>query len=558
MEPATATIVPTLDGFAEGFVVFRFLKTAAHLDLGENDVLRIYKGTWPFGEVLHTIDRSNQEQYRGNAVVVEGKATLVYTGAANNDLRFWYYTGDYTFTTHLGQPMAIWSDFIEPNSHVVVDDNYMDGAEFLPVIFAHFDEQKNYVSSSTAFCLQTEADVPTLYGALDSDNVATYPGQISYQLEHFEDYPFHEIPDFPDKRRVAAGIMYLADRANSITDPEQLAEIQLAIWTLQGQRFDYNEWYNEASVNTIEIDQEPVLFSITTLSSNQATAVVSKPIYVEITMVGGILASNLLTLDIPQGVIIQSITGGSLQGDNEIFLYGDKLTLELISAEPIKTRLGAEWRYANGIRSRNLKVYMPCDPTYQPFIAVNDSNRAYPNLLIDLEWYASTLPVQLASFELYKENDRVKLQWETTEELQFSHFEVERSVDGREWVKVDRVNAKGKGIYTAEDGEIRLGTIFYRLKMVDQDGSFGYSPTRSIALMLDHIIAVYPNPVSYSLRINTESVENVSLYNLNGVKIADSNGGASLDVSALPDGLYLGLVKYKNGTQKIQKIVVRK
>lgn len=94
--------------------------------------------------------------------------------------------------------------------------------------------------------------------------------------------------------------------------------------------------------------------------------------------------------------------------------------------------------------------------------------------------------------------------------------------------------------------------------MVDQDGSFGYSPTRSIALMLDHIIAVYPNPVSYSLRINTESVENVSLYNLNGVKIADSNGGASLDVSALPDGLYLGLVKYKNGTQKIQKIVVRK
>lgn len=142
MEPATATIVPTLDGFAEGFVVFRFLKTAAHLDLGENDVLRIYKGTWPFGEVLHTIDRSNQEQYPGNAVVVEGKATLVYTGAANNDLRFRYYTGDYTFTTHLGQPMAIWSDFIEPNSHVVVDDNYMDGAEFLPVIFAHFDEQK--------------------------------------------------------------------------------------------------------------------------------------------------------------------------------------------------------------------------------------------------------------------------------------------------------------------------------------------------------------------------------------------------------------------------------
>lgn len=76
--------------------------------------------------------------------------------------------------------------------------------------------------------------------------------------------------------------MYLADRANSITDPEQLAEIQLAIWTLQGQRFDYNEWYNEASVNTIEIDQEPDLYSITTLPSNQATAVVSKPTYVEI------------------------------------------------------------------------------------------------------------------------------------------------------------------------------------------------------------------------------------------------------------------------------------
>jgi len=106
------------------------------------------------------------------------------------------------------------------------------------------------------------------------------------------------------------------------------------------------------------------------------------------------------------------------------------------------------------------------------------------------------------------------------------------------------------------------GKVYYRLKMIDIDGSFSYSNT--IALRLDcnkNLVFVYPNPVSDVLNVNvTNSNENSTTANL-----FDSDGrlvfakklisGTNLiDMKKFPSGLYL-LELNNNGEKQHFKII---
>ncbi|ODS86104.1 MAG: hypothetical protein ABS46_01480 [Cytophagaceae bacterium SCN 52-12] len=63
----------------------------------------------------------------------------------------------------------------------------------------------------------------------------------------------------------------------------------------------------------------------------------------------------------------------------------------------------------------------------------------------------SALPVTLLSFKAEKQENTVLLTWQTTEEKDFSHFDVERSAAARNWQAIGRVAAKGNGAYTFTD-----------------------------------------------------------------------------------------------------------
>ena len=91
------------------------------------------------------------------------------------------------------------------------------------------------------------------------------------------------------------------------------------------------------------------------------------------------------------------------------------------------------------------------------------------------------------------------LQWKTTNEINTSHFEVQRSKDGINFTKIGMVqaaNITGINNYFFTDAAPLLGNNYYRLKQIDMDGRFTYSKIVTITFQsIINSLIIYPNPV---------------------------------------------------------------
>jgi hypothetical protein len=121
------------------------------------------------------------------------------------------------------------------------------------------------------------------------------------------------------------------------------------------------------------------------------------------------------------------------------------------------------------------------------------------------------LPVTLVSLIGAHEHGLVTLRWKTSEELNSSHFIVERSSNGTQFTAAGNIRANqiGNHTYSYEDlGYTLLRTTYYRLKMVDLDGSFTYSRIINVtqdAKNLNRALSAYPNPAIAGKQITVES-----------------------------------------------------
>lgn len=172
--------------------------------------------------------------------------------------------------------------------------------------------------------------------------------------------------------------------------------------------------------------------------------------------------------------------------------------------------------------------------------------------------------MELIGFTVTKKDEKsALLNWQTASEINTTHFEVERSRDGQQFQYMTTVMALGNpnegAIYSMEDPDPFKGTTYYRLKMVDVDGRFAWSPIRSIVLnALPEQIMVYPNPVSDSRVLNIKSVFNTpvnfEMFDASGKRVRSAvieNGNGTVGLKDLPAGAYFFLVKgdafMKNG-----------
>lgn len=113
------------------------------------------------------------------------------------------------------------------------------------------------------------------------------------------------------------------------------------------------------------------------------------------------------------------------------------------------------------------------------------------------------LPVKLLSFTGTYKNGASILNWVAENQVNFSAYEVERSIDGNKFQSVGVVNRQGTGLdkqqyqYAENLTSIPADAFYYRLKMVDIDGKYSYSNV--ILLRKDGIraggLSVSPNPV---------------------------------------------------------------
>ncbi|MCB0738063.1 MAG: T9SS type A sorting domain-containing protein [Bacteroidetes bacterium] len=166
---------------------------------------------------------------------------------------------------------------------------------------------------------------------------------------------------------------------------------------------------------------------------------------------------------------------------------------------------------------------------------------------------STVLPVELTHFNAnwVEEGKTVQLSWETAQELNNSHFEIERSFNGEEWSQIGIVEGNGTtelvqsyhftdhGVSSFDHG---LSTVFYRLKQVDYNGEFEYSPVRTLFVNEQRRtqtlnLSFYPNPAKDKI-IVSQPVQ-VKVYNLQGVLLLNEFASQNLDLTTLASGQYI-------------------
>lgn len=176
-----------------------------------------------------------------------------------------------------------------------------------------------------------------------------------------------------------------------------------------------------------------------------------------------------------------------------------------------------------------------------------------------------TLPLNLGNFTAVKQASGIKLNWETLSEQNTSHFEIERSTDGVNFISVGSINAKGnttdKQFYTYTDVQAMAGTIFYRLKQTDTDNSYTYS--RVIMIKNDSSIITFqlsPNPARDALQVQLSSLQKeivkVMIIDAAGksvyygsIQLLEGNNSVSIPVQHLAQGIYHLIIDRKESRQ---------
>ncbi|MCH9028722.1 MAG: T9SS type A sorting domain-containing protein [Bacteroidetes bacterium] len=112
------------------------------------------------------------------------------------------------------------------------------------------------------------------------------------------------------------------------------------------------------------------------------------------------------------------------------------------------------------------------------------------------------LPVELTSFSASVKNSAVILNWETVTEVNNYGFDIERSTNNSNWMAIGFVEGHGNSnspkYYNFSDTDIVQSSKYhYRLKQIDNDGTFEYSDVISVIVGIPVLFALsqnYPNP----------------------------------------------------------------
>ncbi len=180
------------------------------------------------------------------------------------------------------------------------------------------------------------------------------------------------------------------------------------------------------------------------------------------------------------------------------------------------------------------------------------------------------LPVTLVSFGVsVEERGNVRLDWATTGEANSSHFEIEHRTAESSWIPVGRVKASisstGLRSYYHIHVNPSSSVHYYRLKMVDLDGSYAYSGIRHADLtgIAANPVAVYPNPAGEYImldRLDRSGVSSLRLLNMSGAEVPFKEDRTSglVYTGHLPAGVYLLHINRNHSPGQVLRIVIRK
>ena len=186
------------------------------------------------------------------------------------------------------------------------------------------------------------------------------------------------------------------------------------------------------------------------------------------------------------------------------------------------------------------------------------------------------LPVQLLYFNVYRENNNlVRCEWSTASEINNDYFAIEGSKDGTTFERIGMMQGAGNSSITLNyvfyDHEPYSGLSYYRLRQVDYNGQYKYSPIRQVYMVYKdtfELITIYPNPSSeyihYTIASEERGMVTVKVMDVLGREVISTEevieGGVTtkkLNTISLANGSYLLQISTKT-QKKVQKQFVVK
>jgi hypothetical protein len=177
---------------------------------------------------------------------------------------------------------------------------------------------------------------------------------------------------------------------------------------------------------------------------------------------------------------------------------------------------------------------------------------------------AAALPVRLVSFVASKSDQTVRLNFRTSNEQNTAFFGIERSADGAVFNTIGTLAAQppasANGIqdknYLFYDTKPLSSLNYYRLKMVDVDGTFRYSEVLAIAFDKDDKLTVFPNPAQQVINVQLQAPQGPVLLELRDAAgrlvrtMHLQSGGGTLSTAIVVASLARGLYYIQAGKEK--------
>jgi hypothetical protein len=211
-----------------------------------------------------------------------------------------------------------------------------------------------------------------------------------------------------------------------------------------------------------------------------------------------------------------------------------------------------------GANIDNGDVLTPNDNTTLTF-STNNNITSFSQFTIARD--ASVLPI-----------DQVAITWQVADEKEVNHYIIERSFDGKSFVFLKKEEKGSINVhqpsYLAHDDTPQYGTNYYRLKIVEIDGSVHYSTIKSVVLEGSPMsYQVYPNPTADKLNIEFvgERAQVVDFELINAVgqivyrytlQSREGKNHLFFNTNSMPVGLYSLKIRQGNA-MKMEKVVIQ-
>ena len=163
------------------------------------------------------------------------------------------------------------------------------------------------------------------------------------------------------------------------------------------------------------------------------------------------------------------------------------------------------------------------------------------------------LAVNILSFQANRNTNGVaQLTWKVSEDAEIGQYFVQKSRDGKLWTNIAQQQAIGASTiakYDAEDASLQEGVTYYRLQMVNKDGSSKLSDIRQISWGTGRETKLSPNPAqrttTLSFSASSAEVTTLTVFDITGravqsqeVKANRGLNKVTIDVSSLKQGIY--------------------